>query len=220
MLSSADESPGRFGKALSCMSELLELYKRIASCPDCDLCHNRTHAVPGEGPEDAEIMFIGEGPGFYEDQQARPFVGPAGRLLEELLASIGLRRNQVYITNIVKCRPPNNRDPLPVEVEACRKYLQRQIELIKPKLIVTLGRYSLVWFFPKEPISKLHGQLKAKDGLHILPMYHPAAALHAANMRQVIEEDFRAIPGALEQARRTPLTSPPEVEQAEQLSLF
>ena len=202
------------------MSELKELYRRIASCPDCDLCRNRTHAVPGEGPEDAEIMFVGEGPGFYEDQQARPFVGPAGRYLEELLASIGLRREQVYIANVIKCRPPNNRDPLPAEIEACRKYLQRQIELIKPRLIVTLGRYSLAWFFPKEAIGKVHGQLKGKDDLHVLPMYHPAAALHAANMRRVIEEDFRKIPAVLEQAKQAvPQAAAPE-PQAEQLSFF
>jgi len=202
------------------MSELQDLHRRIASCPDCDLCRNRTHAVPGEGPEDAEIMFVGEGPGFYEDQQARPFVGPAGRYLEELLASISLRRQQVYITNVIKCRPPNNRDPLPNEIEACRKYLQRQIELIKPKLIVTLGRYSLAWFCPKEAIGRVHGQMKAKEGLCIFPMYHPAAALHAANMRRVIEEDFRKIPAALEQARKAvPVAGDPE-PRTQQLSLF
>jgi DNA polymerase len=202
------------------MSELQQLYSQIASCPDCDLSRDRTHAVPGEGPEDAELMFVGEGPGFYEDQQARPFVGPAGRFLEELLASIGLGRQEVYITNVIKCRAPNNRDPLPVEIQACRKYLQRQIELIKPKLVVTLGRYSLAWFLPKETIGKVHGQLKSRDGLHIFPMYHPAAALHAANMRRVIEEDFRKIPSALEQAKQAaPRPSAPE-PQAEQLSLF
>jgi DNA polymerase len=147
-------------------------------------------------------------------------VGPAGRFLEELLASIGLRREQVYITNVIKCRPPNNRDPLPQEIESCRKHLQRQIELIRPKLIVTLGRYSLAWLFPRESIGKVHGQLKATSGLHILPMYHPAAALHAANMRRVIEEDFRKIPAALEQARRAmPVAADPD-PQAQQLSLF
>ena len=202
------------------MSELQALYQQIASCPDCTLCQNRAHAVPGEGPDDTQIMFVGEGPGFHEDQQARPFVGPAGRFLEELLASIGLHREQVYITNVIKCRPPSNRDPLPDEIEACRKYLQRQIELIKPQLIVTLGRYSLGWFFPKEPIGKMHGQLKAKDDLNIFPMYHPAAALHAANMRSVIEEDFRKIPAALEQAKQAPPQATSPESQAEQLSLF
>src|SRR4030043_2070968 len=124
------------------MSELEELHPRIAPCPDCDLCRTRSHVVPGEGPPDAEVLLVGEAPGFHEDQQARPFVGPAGRFLDELIASIGLRREQVFITNVVKCRPPNNRDPLPGEMEACRKYLQRQVELIRPKVIVSLGRYS------------------------------------------------------------------------------
>ena len=184
------------------VSELEELYRRIASCPDCNLCHNRTHAVPGEGPPDAEIMFVGEAPGFYEDQQARPFVGPAGRFLDELIASIGFRREQVYITNVIKCRPPDNRDPLPTEIEACRKHLQRQIELIRPKVVVTLGRYSLAWFFPRDSIGKVHGQARVRDGIHYICMYHPAAALHAGNMRNVIEEDFRRIPAVLEKARQ------------------
>lgn len=203
------------------MSNLQQLYSVIATCSDCDLCNSRTHAVPGEGPPEAEIMFVGEGPGFYEDQQARPFVGPAGRFLEELLASIGLTRDSVYITNVVKCRPPENRDPLPTEIEACRKYLQRQIELIKPKLIVTLGRYSLAWFFPRDSISKVHGQLRQKDGIHFLHIYHPAAALHAANLRSVIIEDFRKIPQALERARRSSGSLQPAPEPAaEQMRLF
>ncbi len=147
-------------------------------------------------------MFVGEGPGFHEDQQARPFVGPAGKLLEELLASAGLRRSDVYITNVVKCRPPNNRDPLPSEIEACRKYLSLQIQTIDPKLIVTLGRYSLAWFFPRDSISKVHGHLRRQNGMHYLHMYHPAAALHAGNLRKTIEDDFRRIPQALEKIRR------------------
>src|SRR3990172_8145489 len=183
------------------MSALIDLYERIAVCPDCELCQSRNRAVPGEGPETAEIMFVGEGPGFYEDQQGRPFVGPAGRFLEELLASIGLRREQVYITNVIKCRPPNNRDPLPYEVEACRKYLQRQMEIIQPRLIVTLGRYSLAWFFPRDSISKVHGSLREREGTYYMHMYHPAAALHAGNLRKVIEDDFRKIPPALDKAR-------------------
>ncbi len=204
------------------MSELDELHQRIASCPDCALCRTRTKAVPGEGPPNAELLFVGEAPGFYEDQQARPFVGPAGRFLEELLASIGLRRDQVFIANVVKCRPPNNRDPLPGEIDACRKYLERQIELIKPKVIVSLGRYSLAWFFPRDTISKVHGQAKVKDGVHFMPMYHPAAALHAGNMRKVILEDFQKIPAVLEQARQAPPEqSAPEPEpEPEQMRLF
>ena len=203
------------------MSDLQELHERIASCTDCELCRTRTNAVPGEGPPDADILFVGEGPGFHEDQQARPFVGPAGRFLEELLGSIGLSRPQVFITNVVKCRPPNNRDPLPGEIEACRKHLERQIELIRPKVVVSLGRYSLSWFFPRESISKVHGQARVKDGVHFIAMYHPAAALHAGNLRRVIEVDFRKIPAVLEQARR----APPEVAVApepepEQMRLF
>lgn len=147
-------------------------------------------------------MFVGEGPGFHEDQQARPFVGPAGKLLEELLGSAGLRRSDVYITNVVKCRPPNNRDPLPAEIEACRKYLSLQIQTIDPKLIVTLGRYSLAWFFPRDSISKVHGHLRRQNGMHYLHMYHPAAALHAGNLRKTIEDDFRRIPQALEKIRQ------------------
>jgi DNA polymerase len=200
------------------MTALTSLYQQIAVCPDCDLCHTRTHAVPGEGPEDAEIMFVGEAPGFYEDQQARPFVGPAGRFLEELLASIGLRRDQVYIANVIKCRPPENRDPLPKEIEACRKWLTRQIELIQPKVIATLGRYSLAWFFPSESIGRIHGQARRRDGISFLPMYHPAAALHAANMRRTIEEDFRKLPTILEEA--TNKGSQEEAPEPQQMRLF
>jgi len=202
------------------MSELEGLHQRIASCTDCDLCRARTHAVPGEGPSNPEILFVGEGPGFYEDQQARPFVGPAGRFLEELLASIGLRRDQVFITNVVKCRPPNNRDPLPGEIDACRKYLQRQIDLLQPKVVVSLGRYSLAWFSPRDAISKVHGQAKVRDGVYFIPMYHPAAALHAGNMRKVIEEDFRKIPAVLERARAAPPEQTAPEPEPEQMRLF
>jgi len=148
------------------VSKLAELYEEIAACQRCDLAQGRTHVVPGEGPEDAEIMFIGEAPGFHEDRQGRPFVGAAGRFLEELLASIGLRREDVYICNVIKCRPPGNRDPLAKEIEACRPFLDRQIEIIKPKVIVTLGRYSMARFFPGASISRIHGRPKRH---HILP---------------------------------------------------
>lgn len=165
-------------------------------------------------------MFVGEGPGFHEDQQARPFVGPAGKLLEELLGSAGLRRSDVYITNVVKCRPPNNRDPLPAEIEACRKYLSLQIQTIDPKLIVTLGRYSLAWFFPRDSISKVHGHLRRQNGMHYLHMYHPAAALHAGNLRKTIEDDFRRIPQALDKIRQAeqPVAMPEPVP--DQMRLF
>ena len=199
------------------MSALTELYDKIAVCPDCDLGRSRNRAVPGEGPEDAEIMFVGEAPGFYEDQQGRPFVGAAGRLLEELLTSIGLRRDQVYIGNVIKCRPPDNRDPLPKEIEACRKWLECQVELIKPRVIVPLGRFSLAWFSPNDSIGRAHGQARYRDGIYYLPMYHPAAALHAANMRRAVEEDFQKLPAVLEEARKGPKE---EVPAPEQMRLF
>jgi len=166
------------------------------------------------------VLLVGEGPGFHEDQQGRPFVGPAGRFLEELLGSVGLQREQVYITNVVKCRPPNNRDPLPTEIEACRKHLERQIELLKPRLIVTLGRYSLAWFFPRDSISKVHGQLREREGVLYLNMYHPAAALHAGNLRKVIEEDFRRVPEALERSRVKYSAAVEPEPAAEQMRLF
>jgi DNA polymerase len=167
-------------------------------------------------------MFVGEAPGFYEDQQARPFVGPAGRFLDALIAAAGLKREQVYIANVIKCRPPDNRDPLPTEIEACHNHLQRQIELIKPRLIVSLGRYSLAWFFPRESIGKVHGQARIRDGTSYLPMYHPAAALHAGNMRKVIEDDFRKIPEALETARQAqhPASAFEPEPEPEQMRLF
>jgi DNA polymerase len=146
-------------------------------------------------------MFVGEGPGFHEDQQGRPFVGPAGKFLEEMLATIGLQRADVYIANVVKCRPPGNRDPLPDEVESCRPYLDEQISIIRPRLIVTLGRFSLTWFFPGDTIGKVHGTLRRRERQYFFHLYHPAAALHAGNLRKTIEEDFSKIPAALEKVK-------------------
>ena len=163
-------------------------------------------------------MFIGEAPGFHEDQQGLPFVGAAGRYLEELLASIGLTREHVFIANVIKCRPPGNRDPLPEEVEACRPFLDRQIELINPKLVVTLGRFSMARAFPNARISRIHGQPRKIDGVLYYPMYHPAAALHQPRLRGVIEEDMRRIPGLIQQIGQYD-ESPPPME-AEQLRLF
>ena len=198
------------------MSELEEVARQVHDCTDCPLSEGRTLAVPGEGPEHAEVMFIGEGPGYNEDQQGRPFVGAAGQFLEHLLASVGMARDQVYITNMIKCRPPNNRDPLPGEVAACSKYLDRQIQLIRPKVIVTLGRHSLVRFLPGATISKARGKAVPKDGFTLYPMYHPAAALHQQSLRSVIEEDFKGIPALL-----TEQIAPPREEQtAQQLSMF
>ncbi|MFN8557692.1 MAG: uracil-DNA glycosylase [Dehalococcoidia bacterium] len=191
------------------MSDLVELYEVIARCPDCELSATRTRAVPGEGPENAQIMFIGEGPGFNEDKSGRPFVGAAGQFLDKLLASIDLRRADVSITNVVKCRPPNNRDPLPGEIEACRKYLDRQIALIRPKVVVTLGRYSMGRWFPGASISRIHGQPKVVDGMTIVPMFHPAAALHQERYRALIQEDFLRLPSILERALASAVAAAP-----------
>ena len=200
------------------MNSLEEIASRVRSCTDCPLSDNRTNAVPGEGPENADIIFIGEGPGYHEDRQGRPFVGPAGGFLEELLASIGLSRQNVFIANMVKCRPPNNRDPLPAEITACSKYLDRQIELINPKVVVTLGRFSLAKFFPKESISRARGKVRKADGLNVYPIMHPAAALHRQEFRRVIEEDFKAIPGILRDEGQAGVGQ--EEPQPKQLSLF
>ncbi len=183
------------------MDTLEDLENRVRSCTDCPLHVSRTNAVPGEGPAGAEILFIGEGPGFHEDRQGRPFVGPAGNFLEELLQSIGMTRDQVYIANMVKCRPPNNRDPAPNEISACSKYLDRQIELIDPLLIITLGRFSMSRFFPGQSISRVRGQLRTAAGRRIFPIMHPAAGLRRQEMRASIEEDFAKVPGLLDVLR-------------------
>ena len=191
------------------MDSLDEVAQAVRDCADCPLHRGRTNAVPGEGSPWAELMFIGEGPGFHEDRQGRPFVGPAGQLLEGLLASIGTNRNDVFIANMVKCRPPDNRDPEPTEIAACKKYLDRQIELVDPKLIVTLGRFSLGRFFPGESITRARGKLREKDGRHIFPVLHPAAALRRPELRKTLVEDFRAIADILE-ADTLPDTITPE----------
>ena len=193
------------------MDTLAELEGLVRSCTDCPLHAGRTHAVPGEGPADAELLFIGEGPGAQEDRQGRPFVGPAGNFLEELLQSIGMSREQVYIANMVKCRPPNNRDPMPGEIAACRKYLDRQIELIDPLLIVTLGRFSMARFLPGQSISRVRGRLRQVDGRRIFPIMHPAAGLRRQEMRAAIEEDFGRIPGLLDVLRMQAEPAPPGV---------
>lgn len=193
------------------MDSLDEVAQAVRDCADCPLHRGRTNAVPGEGSPWAELMFIGEGPGFHEDRQGRPFVGPAGQLLEGLLASIGTNRNDVFIANMVKCRPPDNRDPEPTEIAACKKYLDRQIELIDPKLIVTLGRFSLGRFFPGESVTRARGKLREKDGRRIFPVLHPAAALRRPELRKTLVEDFRAIADILE-ADTLPDTIAPEPE--------
>jgi len=179
------------------LATLADLSREISLCRDCELAECRNMVVPGEGAADAEIMFIGEAPGFHEDQQGRPFVGAAGQFLDNLLHSIGLDRSKVYICNIIKCRPPGNRDPLPREVDACRRWLERQIELIDPRMIVTLGRHSMSRCFPGASISKVHGTARNLDGRICFAMYHPAAALHQQSLRRTIEADMLKIPGLL-----------------------
>jgi len=198
------------------MSALSELNEEIARCQRCEIAKYRTKAVPGEGPEDAEIVFIGEAPGWHEDQQGRPFVGPAGQYLDQLLASIGLKRGQVYIANVIKCRPTANRDPLPTEIHNCRPWLERQIEIICPKMIVTLGRYSMAKFFPGKSISQIHGTAQKRDNIIYYAMYHPAAALHQQSLRQAIEADMLKIPVLLAEDKNVPEAEP----QPQQLSMF
>jgi DNA polymerase len=165
-------------------------------------------------------MFIGEGPGFHENEQGRPFVGAAGRFLEELLEGIGTSREEVFICNVIKCRPPGNRDPQVDEIEACSGYLDRQIRAVNPKVIITLGRFSMARYFPKERISNIHGQAKWVGGRLIVAMYHPAAALHQPSLRSVVEEDFARLPDFVSQAeKQMPLQKEPPSDP-EQLSLF
>lgn len=201
--------------------QLHEVARQVAVCEQCRLHNSRKHSVPGEGPANADIMFIGEGPGFHENEEGRPFVGAAGKFLEELLASIGYRRDQVFICNVVKCRPPGNRDPLPDEIEACRSYLERQIAAIRPKVIVTLGRYSMARFFGEAKISAVHGRARVMDGRLVVAMFHPAAALHQPSLKKTVEEDFHTLPGLMERASQMVQAEPlPPPEEPKQLSLL
>ena len=174
-----------------------EISKQVSFCKNCGLSSTRKSAVPGEGPSNSRIMFIGEGPGFHEDQQGRPFVGAAGKFLEELLGYAGLKRNDVFITNVVKCRPPGNRDPQDDELAACSNYLDRQIEIINPEVIVTLGRFSMAKFFGNVKISQIHGQARMINERLIVAMFHPAAALHQPGLKSTLINDFSKLPGFL-----------------------
>jgi DNA polymerase len=204
------------------MDDLNKVASEVRVCTLCGLAASRKKAVPGEGPANAEIMLIGEGPGFHEDQQGRPFVGPSGQFLNELLASAGYKREEVFITNVVKCRPPGNRDPLPEEIQACSGYLDRQIALINPKVIVTLGRFSMAKWFPGQKISAIHGKAKRIDGRTVVAMFHPAAALHQQSLRGAIEEDFRRLRDIVKasQVQAEEHTKKPADDAGEQLSLF
>jgi len=203
---------------------LQEIGDTIRQCRLCPLYSGRTHAVPGAGRVDAEIMFIGEAPGFHEDQQGLPFVGASGKYLDELLAKIGLKRDQVFITNVVKCRPPGNRDPQPDEIETCvETYLKRQVELIRPKLIATLGRFSMALYFPPDArITRLHGQPKRANNRIYYPLFHPAAVLRNPNLRPAMEADFKRMPALLAELADLPGGDEPDEPPPppKQLSLF
>lgn len=200
--------------------DLRVIATEVRACTACKLHLSRKKAVPGEGPAHADYMFIGEGPGFHENEQGRPFVGAAGRFLEELLAGIGLSREQVFIGNVVKCRPPGNRDPLPEEISACSGYLERQIQAIQPRVIVTLGRYSMARFFPNARISDIHGQGRTVNGRLVVAMYHPAAALHQPSLRRDIESDFAKLPTLVARAQSQQPSSDKPPDAAQQLTLF
>jgi len=193
--------------------------QEVSVCQNCILHHSRKKSVPGIGPAEAKIMFIGEGPGFHENEQGLPFVGAAGKLLDDLLAGIGMHRAEVFITNVVKCRPPANRDPQPEELEACNAYLDRQIEVLNPSVIVTLGRFSMAKFIANAKISQVHGRPKTIDGRLVVPMFHPAAALHQGSLKPLLEQDFKRLPEFVTTAAQ--MVKPPvQPEHAQQTSLF
>jgi DNA polymerase len=187
---------------MSAEQKLEKLAKKIKVCTKCELHRSRKEAVPGEGPTQAEIMFIGEAPGARENDQGRPFVGAAGKFLDQLLEQAGVTRADVWITNVVKCRPPGNRDPLPDEIKTCTgNYLQHQIEIVNPSIIVTLGRHSMGLFFKGAKITQIHGQMRQVDDRFVIAMYHPAAALHQLSLKPAIMADFARLPELLEAAR-------------------
>jgi uracil-DNA glycosylase family 4 len=215
---------------------LTKVAAEVRTCTSCALHRGRTNAVPGEGNPVSDVLLVGEGPGAREDATGRPFMGPAGQLLNELLGSLGWAREDVFITNTVKCRPPGNRDPEPDEISACAGYLERQEAALDPAVIVTLGRHSLGRYLPGARISAVHGQLRRSGGRFIFPMYHPAAALHQASLRETLFTDIRGLPAALLAARealeaeRVPSVQEPtpepeparttDTEGTEQLTLF
>ena len=206
---------------------LAQIAQEVTVCTNCALHHSRKKSVPGEGPAAAEIMFIGEGPGFHENEQGRPFVGAAGKFLDQLLAQAGVTRADVWIGNVVKCRPPENRDPQPDELAACNEYLERQTQAIDPSIIVTLGRFSMNKFFSGAKISAVHGQMKKVGDRYVIAMFHPAAALHQAALKPAILADFAKLPELLEQARKglgksAPVKKmeEPQEDEPKQMSMF
>lgn len=205
--------------------DLQSLSSAVQRCRLCPLGNSRTRAVPGIGPVSARIMIVGEAPGQNEDQQGEPFVGAAGKLLDQLLKGIGLSRADVFITNILKCRPPGNRDPLPNEVQACSPYLDQQQRLINPEVILLLGRHALARLLPgHDSISRLHGKVIFKDGVTYVPVYHPAAALYNSFLMGPLEQDFKAVKAHLdrieERRKAMALAALPVAKPEEQLTLF
>jgi len=197
-------------------SELQVIHSEILECTKCELHKSRTNAVPGEGPYDARIMFVGEGPGQNEDEQGRPFVGAAGKFLTELLESIGMKRSNVFITNIVKCRPPNNRAPRKPEIEACNPYLQSQIKLINPRIVCALGTPAITTLMGDEySASRFHGKPLTKGGVTLLPMYHPAATLYDASLKETLFHDFQILKKLLENEEALHPDAPKPVESSE-----
>jgi DNA polymerase len=204
---------------------LAQIAKEVSTCQKCALYRSRKLSVPGEGPVNSEVMFIGEGPGFHENEQGRPFVGAAGNILNELLTEAGLKRNEVWIGNVVKCRPPGNRDPLPEELAACDQYLERQIAIINPKIIIALGRFSMGKYMPGAKISNVHGQMRRVGDRFVIAMFHPAAPLHQAALKPTILKDFAQLQKLLEQVRNSQNHSAPgeavePPDDAQQLVLF
>jgi DNA polymerase len=210
---------------MSAEESLKQIAGEVSVCTSCVLHKTRKKSVPGEGPANSEIMFIGEGPGMNENEQGRPFVGAAGNFLNQLLAQANLKREEVWIGNVVKCRPPDNRDPMPEELAACNIYLERQIEALNPSIIVTLGRFSMGKFMPGAKISAVHGQMRKIGERFVIAMFHPAAALHQPQLKATILADFAKLPQLLDVARRELAKSAPAKveepkEDAKQLSLF
>src|SRR3979411_1202419 len=205
--------------------DLPSLHAAVQQCRLCPLGHSRTKAVPGVGPGTARIVIVGEAPGQMEDLQGEPFVGAAGKLLDQLLRGIGLSRSEVFITNILKCRPPGNRDPQPTEAEACSPYLEQQLRLIKPEVVLVLGRHALGRLLPGyESISRLHGKLVVKDGVSYIPIYHPPAALYNSSLVGPLEQDFKAVKahldGVEERRQVVAAAADPVAKPEEQLTLF
>ena len=213
---------------------LAQIASEVAVCTNCPLHTTRKKSVPGVGPADSEIMLIGEGPGFNENEQGLPFVGQAGQFLNELLGLANMKREGVWIGNVVKCRPPGNRDPLPEELAACDKFLERQIAAINPKIIITLGRFSMGKFMPGAKISMAHGQMRKVGSRFVIAMFHPAAALHNPTYLPLIKADFAKLPQLLDVARKElaksapppqvaeskPVYEAPKSEEAKQMKLF